>query len=99
MVFIDIDYDFCIESFYQQHTRRCNWEIFGGRKEFLDEFHRKGDKLGRMMMYERKQQMHQKQLKVPPGWILGTIKREMNLCEHDGTLDDLHDVHDMTLAY
>jgi hypothetical protein len=52
-----------------------------------------------MMMYERKQQMRQKQLKVPPGWILGTIKREMNLCEHDGTLDDLHDVHDMTLAY
>jgi DNA primase len=25
------------------------------------------------MMYERKQQMHEKYLKVPPSWILGTI--------------------------
>jgi hypothetical protein len=43
------------------------------------------------MMYERKQQIHEKYLKVPPGWILGTIKRELNLFEHDGTLEDLHD--------
>jgi hypothetical protein len=51
------------------------------------------------MMYERKQQMREKHLKVPPGWILGTIKRELNLFEHDGTLDDLHDEHDKALAY
>jgi hypothetical protein len=43
--------------------------------------------------------MHQKYLNVPPGWILGTIKRELNLCEHDETLDDLHDEHDKALAY
>jgi hypothetical protein len=29
--------------------------MFEGREEFLDEVHRKGDKLGRRMMYERKQ--------------------------------------------
>jgi hypothetical protein len=51
------------------------------------------------MMYERKQQMHEKHLKVPSGWILRTIKRELNLFEHDGTLDDLHDEHDKALAY
>jgi hypothetical protein len=45
-------------------------------------------------MYERKQQMREKYLKVPPGWIFGTIKRELNLCEHVGTLDYLHNEHD-----
>jgi hypothetical protein len=73
--------------------------MFVGHEEFLDEVHRKGDKLGRRVMYERKQHMHQKYLNVPPGWILGTIKRELNLCEHDETLDDLHDEHDKALAY
>jgi hypothetical protein len=90
---------FCIESFYQEHTRRCDWEMFEGCEEFLDEVRRKGDKLGTRMMYERKQQMHEQHLKVPPSWILGTIKRELNLCEHDGTLDDLHDEHDKALVY
>jgi hypothetical protein len=70
-----------------------------GHEEFFDEVRRKGDKLGRRMMYERKQQMCEKHLKVPPDWILRTIKRELNLCEHAGTLDDLHDEHDKTLAY
>jgi hypothetical protein len=70
--------------------------MFEGREEFLDEVCRKGDKLGRRMMYERKQQMCERHLKVPPGWILGTIKRELNLCEHNGTLDDLYD---KALAY
>jgi hypothetical protein len=51
------------------------------------------------MMYERKQQMHEKHLKVPPHWILGTIKTELNLFEHDGTVDDLHDEHDKALVY
>jgi hypothetical protein len=36
---------------------------------------------------------------MSPGWILVTIKRELNLCERDGTLDDLHDKHDKALAY
>jgi hypothetical protein len=45
----------CIESFYLQHTRRCDWEMFEGHEEFLDQVPRKGDKLGEMMMYERKQ--------------------------------------------
>jgi hypothetical protein len=31
------------------------------------------------MVYERKQQMHEKLLKQPPRWILGTINRELNL--------------------
>jgi hypothetical protein len=39
------------------------------------------------MMYERKQEMHKKYLKVPPGWILGTIKRELNTSGGD-TLED-----------
>jgi hypothetical protein len=51
------------------------------------------------MMYERKQQMCEKHLKVLVSWILGTIKIQLNLCEHAGTLDDLHDEHDKTLAY
>jgi hypothetical protein len=29
--------------------------MFEGREEFLDKVHRKGDKLGRRRMYERKQ--------------------------------------------
>jgi hypothetical protein len=99
VVSIVIDYDFFIEFFYRQHTRRCDWEMFESREEFLDEVHRKGDKLGRRMMYERKQQMREKYLKVTSGWILGTIKRELNLCEHAETLDDLHDEHDKALVY
>jgi hypothetical protein len=69
----------CIESLYQQHTRRCDWEMFEGHEEFLDQVQSTGDKLGKRMMYERKQQMHKKYLKVPPRWILGIIKRELNL--------------------
>jgi hypothetical protein len=44
-----------IEYFYQQHTKRCDWETFEGREEFLDQVQRKGDKIGKEMMYERKQ--------------------------------------------
>jgi hypothetical protein len=45
--------------------------------------------------------MREKFLKVPPRWILGTIKRELNLFEvyDNGTVDDLHDEHDKALAY
>jgi hypothetical protein len=43
--------------------------------------------------------MCEKHLKVSPSWILGTIKREFNLFEHDETLDDLHDEHDKALMY
>jgi hypothetical protein len=41
--------------------------MFEGHEEFLDEVHRKGDKCGKKMMYERKQQMREKHLKVRPG--------------------------------
>jgi hypothetical protein len=51
------------------------------------------------MMYERKPQIREKYLKVPLGWILGTLKRELNLFEHDETLDDLHNEHDKALTY
>jgi hypothetical protein len=64
-----------IESFNLQHTRRCDWETFEGHEEFLEQVRRKGDKLGKMMMYERKQEMCEKYLNVPPGWILGTPQK------------------------
>jgi hypothetical protein len=38
--------------------------MFEGREKFLDQVQRKGDKLGKRMMYEIKQQMHEKHLKV-----------------------------------
>jgi hypothetical protein len=41
-----------IESFYRQHTRRCNWETFLGCEEFLDQVQRNEDKLGKRVMYE-----------------------------------------------
>jgi hypothetical protein len=88
-----------IESLYRQHTRRCDWKTFESREEFLDQVRRKGNKLGKRMMYERKQYMSEKYLKVPSYCILRIIKRELNLFKHDGTLDNLHDKHDKTLAY
>jgi hypothetical protein len=51
-----------------------------------------------MMMYERKQEMREKYLKVPPCWILGTIKRELNASGGD-TSEDRQDRHEMVLAY
>jgi hypothetical protein len=40
-------------------------------------------------------------LKESPGWILGTIKRELNLWEVLGneTLEDLQDYHETALTY
>jgi hypothetical protein len=88
-------------NFSRQHTKRCDWETFEGREKFLDQVLRKEDKLGKRMMYERKQHTREKHLKQPPRWILGTIKRDLNLFELCGneTMDDLHNQHDMTLAY
>jgi hypothetical protein len=45
--------------------------------------------------------IREKYLKEPPGWILGTIKRELNLSELTGnpSLKELHDHHDTTLMY
>jgi hypothetical protein len=88
----------CIESFNWQHTRRCDWETFEGREEFFEQVRRKGDKLGKMMMYKRKQEMHEKYLNVPHSWILGTIKRELNASGGD-TSEDRQDHHEMALAY
>jgi hypothetical protein len=51
-----------------------------------------------MMMYERKQEMREKYLKVPPCWIIGTIKRELN-ASGGNTSEDRHDHHEMVLAY
>jgi hypothetical protein len=73
--------------------------MFEGCEEFLDQVRRKGDKLDKRMMYERKQQIREKHLKAPPQWILGTIKTELKLFEHDETLNDLHDKHNKALAY
>jgi hypothetical protein len=52
------------------------------------------------MVYENKKEMRKKYLKMPPGWILGTIKRELNLYASGGdTLEDLQDHTEMALAY
>jgi hypothetical protein len=52
------------------------------------------------MVYEKKKEMREKYLKIPPGWILGTIKRELNLYASGGdTSEDLQDRHEMTLSY
>jgi hypothetical protein len=87
-----------IEYFNWQHTRRCNWETFEGHEEFFKQVRRKVDKLGKMMMCERNQYMHEKYFKVPPGWILGTINRELNASGGD-TSEDRHDPHETALAY
>jgi hypothetical protein len=50
------------------------------------------------MMYERNQDVHEKYFKVPPGWILGTINRELNASGGD-TSEDRHDPHETALAY
>jgi hypothetical protein len=53
------------------------------------------------MIYEKNKEMHEKYLKEPPGWILGTIKRELNISEFKGDegLEELNDHHNTTLAY
>jgi hypothetical protein len=83
----------CIVNIQEGATERHS------RAASLDEVRRKGDKLVKRMMHERKQQMREKHLKVSPGWILWTIKRELNLFKHNRTLDDLHDEHNKALAY
>jgi hypothetical protein len=72
--------------------------MFEGCEEFLEQVRRKGDKLGKRMMYERKLEMRKKHLKVAPGQILGTIKRELNVSDGD-TSEDWQDHHEMALAY
>jgi hypothetical protein len=57
-------------------------------------------KLGKRMVYEKKKEMRGKYLKMPPAWILGTIKRELNLLESDrGTLEDVQDRNETALTY
>jgi hypothetical protein len=51
------------------------------------------------MVYEKKKEIQEKYLKEPLGWILGTIKRELNLYAFGGdTIEDLQDCHEMALA-
>jgi hypothetical protein len=57
-------------------------------------------KFGKRIVYEKKKEMREKYLKMPPGWILRTIKRELNLYASGGdTLEDLQDRTETTLAY
>jgi hypothetical protein len=52
------------------------------------------------MVYEKKKVIREKYLKMPPGWILGTIKRELNLyVSSSDTLEDLQDRTVTALAY
>jgi hypothetical protein len=43
--------------FLWQHTQQCEWETFEGREKFLAEVQRKGPKLGKKMVDERKEEM------------------------------------------
>jgi hypothetical protein len=76
----------------------CDWETFECHEEFLEQVRRKGDKLGKMVMYERKQDMREKYLKMSSGWILGTIKRELN-APGGHTSEDRQDCHETALTY
>jgi hypothetical protein len=52
------------------------------------------------MVYEKKKEMREKYLKMPPSWILGTIKRELNsYASDDDTLEDLQDRTEMAMPY
>jgi hypothetical protein len=57
--------------------------------------------LDKRMVYEKKKEMRENILMEPPGWILGTLKRELNLFELCGneTVDDFHDQHDKAPVY
>jgi hypothetical protein len=83
-----------------QHTRWSDWETFKGQEEFLDEVQRKEDRLDKRMVYKKKE-MREKYFKEPLGWILGTIKSELNLfnLSCNETLEDLQDHHDTALEY
>jgi hypothetical protein len=63
-------------------------------------FEGKEQSLTREWFMKRRGKYVKKYLKEPPGWILGTIKRELNLFELCGNemADDLHDQHNITLA-
>jgi hypothetical protein len=57
-------------------------------------------KLGKRIVYEKKKEMQEKYVKMLLSWILGTIKRELNLYASGGdTLDDLQDHTETALAY
>jgi hypothetical protein len=57
-------------------------------------------KLGKRMVYEKKKEIWEKYLKMPSSWILGIIKRELNLYTSDGdTLEDLQDRTKTALVY
>jgi hypothetical protein len=57
-------------------------------------------KLGKRMVYEKKKETREKHLKMPLGWIIGTICRELNLYASGGdTMEDSQDRHEMALAY
>jgi hypothetical protein len=52
------------------------------------------------MVYEKKKEMQEKYLKMPPSWILGTINRELNLYASGGDLlEDLQDRTETALTY
>jgi hypothetical protein len=52
------------------------------------------------MVCEKKKEMREKYLKMPLDWILGIIKRWLNLyASGSDTLEDLHDHTEMALAY
>jgi hypothetical protein len=57
-------------------------------------------KLSKRMVYEKNKEICEKYLKMPPCWILGTIKRELNLYAPNGDmLEDMHNHTEMAMVY
>jgi hypothetical protein len=57
-------------------------------------------KLDKRMIYKKKKEIRKKYLKEPLGWIIRTIKRQLNLYASGGdTLEDLQDRHETALVY
>jgi hypothetical protein len=84
--------------FLWQHTQQCEWETFEGREKFLAEVQRKGPKLGKKMVDERKEEMRRKHLKIPPDWIVFTILNDLNLPTYNG-IEELREQKEMSLAH
>jgi hypothetical protein len=83
-----------------QHVRRCEWETLECREEFLDEAWRKGAKLGKRMVHEKRKKCVKNIWSSPRVGFLIQL-REWNLSDtiENPSLDELHDHQDITLAY
>jgi hypothetical protein len=86
----------CVFSW--QHTQQCEWETFEGHETFLAKVQRKGPKLGKKMVDERKEEMWRKHLNIPMDWIVFTILNDLNLPPYD-RIEELREQKEMSLAH